>query len=127
MIKLESSVNTKIFDKFSLKRKKPTIKNIMEKYGQDGVNSLSKATPVDTGKTASSWSYDIRETENGSEIVWLNSNRNDGALIVALIKYGHSTASGSWVKGNDFVTPAMDNILKDLVKELKTEVGKDAK
>ena len=35
----------------------------LDKYGQRGVASLSSATPVDTGKTAGSWSYEIKVTE----------------------------------------------------------------
>lgn len=127
MLKIESFVDTNIFRKYSLKNKKNIIINILNKYGKNGVESLTRATPVDTGKTASSWRYEIREKNGTFELVWLNSNRNDGVLIVALIKYGHATASGSWVDGEDFITPAMHNILKQLVNEIKTEVKKNGK
>lgn len=127
MLKIESFVDTNIFRKYSLKNKKNIIINILNKYGKNGVESLTRATPVDTGKTASSWRYEIREKNGTFELVWLNSNRNDGVLIVALIKYGHATASGSWVDGEDFISPAMHNILKQLVNEIKTEVKKNGK
>ena len=31
----------------------------LDKYGKEGVAALSAATPIDTGKTANSWSYKI--------------------------------------------------------------------
>ena len=127
MLKIKSFVDTNMFKKYSLNNKKNVIVNTLNKYGKNGVESLTRATPVDTGKTASSWRYEIREKNGTFELVWLNSNRNDGVLIVALIKYGHTTASGSWIEGEDFITPAMRNILKQLVNEIKTEVKKNGK
>lgn len=127
MLKIKSFVDTNMFKKYSLNNKKNVIVNTLNKYGKNGVESLTRATPVDTGKTASSWRYEIREKNGTFELVWLNSNRNDGVLIVALIKYGHATASGSWIEGEDFITPAMRNILKQLVNEIKTEVKKNGK
>lgn len=122
MIKIESSIDTSVFDRYDLNKKKSNISNILNRYGEQGVNALSKSTPIDTGKTASSWYYDIRTNKDGFEIVWLNSNRNNGALVAALIKYGHSTANGKWIKGNDFITPATDNILNKLTTEINEEV-----
>ena len=37
---------------------KDFLKNL-DKYGRKGVEALSLATPVDTGKTADSWGYEI--------------------------------------------------------------------
>lgn len=37
----------------------------LDKYGRAGVAALSSATPVDTGKTAASWTYEIKR-QNGS-------------------------------------------------------------
>ena len=31
----------------------------LDKYGREGVAALASATPVDTGKTAASWEYEI--------------------------------------------------------------------
>ena len=31
----------------------------LDKYGREGVSALSSATPVDTGKTAGSWYFEI--------------------------------------------------------------------
>ena len=52
----------------------------LDKYGEEGVRALSAATPVDTGKTADSWYYEVEIKEDVAKITFLNSN------VVALIK-----------------------------------------
>ena len=42
--------------------------NQLDKYGQEGVNALAAATPVDSGKTASSWTYEIVKTQTRTTI-----------------------------------------------------------
>ena len=39
--------------------------SVLAKYGQRGIDALSKATPVDTGLTASSWYYEIEKGDKG--------------------------------------------------------------
>lgn len=94
---------------------------ILEKYGQLGVDALSAATPVDSGLTKSSWTYRIN-TAKGYTITWNNTNIVDGAPIAILIQYGHATASGSFVQGRDFINPAMKPIFEKLADELWREV-----
>ena len=40
----------------------------LEEYGQMGVDALSSATPVDSGVTSESWSYEIRRDDRLSLI-----------------------------------------------------------
>ena len=61
------------------------IKNILEKYGQMGVAALSAATPVDTGKTAASWTYEIEITKSSYVITWLNTNVNKHVNIALIL------------------------------------------
>ena len=43
-----------------LERAKEVVKlGDLDKYGREGVAALASATPVDSGKTASSWRYEI--------------------------------------------------------------------
>ena len=35
------------------------LDDVLNLYGQEGVDALAKATPKDTGKTAASWSYEV--------------------------------------------------------------------
>ncbi len=65
-------------------------KNI-DRYGRVGVNALSRVTPVDSGTTAASWSYNIERSSSGFTLSWTNSNINKGSRIALLIQYGHIT------------------------------------
>lgn len=96
--------------------------NILEKYGQEGVRALSAATPADSGKTASSWTYKIERTPSRTIISWLNTNVNDGANIAILLQYGHGTGTGGFVQGRDYINPAMQPIFDAIAKEAWREV-----
>lgn len=94
----------------------------LRRYGQEGVNALQNATPKDTGLTANSWSYEVNVNPREVSIIWTNSNRNKGVPIALLIQYGHGTPTGGYVKGRDYINPAMkpifDKILADIWKEV---------
>lgn len=95
---------------------------LLDKYGRAGVAALEAATPKDTGKTAASWYYTIERTDQGETVVWRNSNVQDDYPIAILIQYGHGTGSGAYVKGRDYINPAMlpvfDRIAEDMWKEV---------
>jgi hypothetical protein len=102
---------------------KKTVR-VLEKYGKKGVDALSKNTPVDTGKTASSWRYSIDKTQYGYSLKWYNDNlTHNGIPIVILLQYGHATGTGGYVEGIDFINPTLkpifDEIATDVVKELR--------
>ncbi len=81
-----------------------------------GVEALQNATPKRTGKTASSWSYEIQENSNGVTIFWKNDNvTRDGDPIAILIQYGHGTGTGGYVSGVDYINPAMKSVFDDIV------------
>lgn len=96
----------------------------LDKFGKEGVQALSLATPKDTGKTAGSWYYQIRETKNGVVIEWLNSNIQDYVNIALILQYGHATGTGGYVRGIDYINPAMrplfEKIATDAWQELKS-------
>lgn len=96
---------------------------ILNKYGDAGVQVLANATPIDSGKTAQSWSYEVRHDRTGYTLAWYNSNTNQGLSIVVLNQYGHATRDGGWVQGVDFINPAMKPFFDELVEELWREVG----
>ena len=83
------------------------------------------ATPVDTGKTAASWRYQITNNKNELKIEWLNdSTTKDGIPIVVLIQYGHGTGNGGYVVGRDFINPAIQPIFDKIADALWKEVTK---
>ena len=98
--------------------------NVLAEYGKRGVNALHEATPVDTGKTKDSWYYEIKQDRNKTVISWCNSNVNDGVVIAAILQYGHGTNSGAYVKGTDYINPAMKIIFDALANECWKEVTK---
>lgn len=97
------------------------LKNL-NKYGQEGVEALAAATPTDTGKTASSWYYEISRSGSSFSISWANSHVNDGVNIAVIIQLGHGTGTGGYVAGRDYINPAIrpifDRIAQDIWKEV---------
>lgn len=98
-------------------------------YGKRGVEALAAATPVDTGKTASSWYYEVTQHKDskghdtGVTISWDNSNVVDGWCKVAVIlQYGHATGTGGWVEGRDYINPALAPIFEDILEDMTKEV-----
>ena len=108
--------------KFLEKSQKMNINDILNKYGKQGVKALSKATPVDTGKTAKSWSYEITKDKNGPSIVWKNSNKNKGVSIAVILQYGHGTRNGGYVQGRDYINPAIQPIFDEIANSAWKEV-----
>lgn len=102
--------------------KNNNISSVLNKYGEQGVNALAKATPTDTGETANSWNYRIESKKGKASIIWYNTNIVNGAPIAVLIQYGHGTQNGGYIKGRDYINPAMrpvfDRIANDVWKEV---------
>lgn len=99
--------------------------SILDKYGQMGVEALSAATPVQTGRTASSWQYEIEKSKSGATIIWSNNNINEGVNIALILQYGHGTGTGAYVQGIDYINPAMAPLFNELADNVWKEVNKD--
>lgn len=99
----------------------------LKKYAEEGLEALRVATPKDTGKTADSWQYEIRVTDEKTEITWINNNRTDGENgppIVVLLYYGHAMPHGGYCPPNDFITPVMEPIFKKIADDAWKELTK---
>lgn len=89
------------------------------KYGEMGVQALRNATPVDTGLTRDSWSYEVEVGDNQTTITWTNSNVVDEwANVAILLQYGHATGGGGYVKGIDYINPALRPVFEKIADEL---------
>ena len=97
---------------------------ILEKYGAKGVAALSSATPVESGLTASSWSYNVEREPGRSVINFTNSNQNKGVHIAIILQYGHGTGTGGWVEGRDYINPAIQPVFDNILEQAWTEVTK---
>jgi hypothetical protein len=96
-------------------------RRILEEYGQLGVAALSASTPVDTGTTASSWSYKIKGNKERYTLSWSNSEMAGRTPLVILLQYGHATKSGYFLSGRDFINPALRPVYDSLKKRLLRE------
>lgn len=95
----------------------------LNEYGQQGVDALMAATPKNTGKTAASWGYKIDEKFNSVSITWTNTNlTNTGVPVAVLIQYGHGTKSGKYVKGIDYINPALQPVFDKIAESIWEEV-----
>lgn len=107
---------------FLKRMKSKRMFNVFQRYGQEGVTALSNATPKKTGKTSKLWNYKVNITSQFASIIWSNSNRNKGVPIALMIQYGHGLPNGGYIKGIDYINPAMkpvfDKILNDVWKEV---------
>ena len=101
--------------------KKQYYRNL-QKYAEQGVAALASATPIDSGTTANSWDYEIRQTKNSVSIYWTNSNVNKGVPIAVIIQYGHGTRNGGYVQGRDYINPAMRPIFDKIAENVWKEV-----
>lgn len=99
-----------------------SYRKVLERYGKKGVAALAAATPKDTGKTASSWSYEISEGKDTLSLTWKNTNINDGVNIAIILQYGHGTRNGGYVRGVDYINPALKPIFDELADAAWKEV-----
>lgn len=124
MISFGHKGNFKKTEKFLDQARKLNYSSILHKYGKQGVDALSAATPTDTGKTASSWYYDIVMSNGSYKIVWSNSNVVDGVPIAILIQFGHGTGNGGYVPGIDYINPAIRPIIQNIAEAVWKEVSR---
>jgi hypothetical protein len=102
-----------------------SMKDVLAKYGQKGVDALSAATPVESGETAAAWGYEVTGGSGNYEIAWTNSHQNEGVQIAVILQYGHGTGTGGYVAGRDYINPAIrpifDQIAEDVWKEVTSQ------
>ena len=110
-------------EKYLESHRKFDIDTLLNKYGEIGVTALSNATPVRTGLTSRSWRYEIVYEPEGPTLYWINDNvSKDWANVAILLQYGHGTGTGGYVRGIDYINPALAPIFENMVKEFGEEV-----
>lgn len=117
MIKITQSGSFDKTTKFLEAIQKGKLLASLSRYGQIGVNALANATPKESGKTASSWTYEITDSGGSYTIQWLNTNTNRGVNIAIILQYGHGTGTGGYVQGRDYINPAMRPIFDRIAQE----------
>lgn len=123
MIQLTASGSFDNIETYLNKLQKGDAFKRLERYGQMGVDLLAAATPVDSGLTASSWTYKVIRKNRRYTIVWNNTNFTEGGGQVAiLIQYGHGTGTGGWVEGRDYINPAIQPLFDQIANDVWNEV-----
>ena len=84
--------------------------------------ALASATPRNTGKTANSWNYEIKQEKCSVSIRFYNTNIQNGVPIAIILQYGHGTRNGGWGQGRDYINPAIQPIFDEIVKSAWKEV-----
>ena len=108
-----------------LEKAKQAVKlSSLDKYGQQGVAALASATPVESGTTARSWTYEIERGTGSVKIVFHNTHINKGVPIAIILQYGHGTGTGGWVQGRDYINPAIQPIFDKIANDAWREVTK---
>ena len=106
------------------KVKKTVRLSTLDKYGRQGVEALSSATPIDTGETANSWYYEVTSENGIVKISFNNRNVQNGVPIAIILQYGHGTNNGGWVEGRDYINPAIQPLFDKIADEAWKEVTK---
>lgn len=108
--------------RFLNRNQKLSIDDVLEREARKGVNALKSATPVRTGLTANSWTYEIERGRGNSRIIWSNTNTNGGYNIAIILQYGHGTGTGGYVSGIDYINPAIRPVFDDIANTVWKEV-----
>lgn len=107
-----------------IKDAKKIIKKIdLDAIGRDGVQKLKEATPIDSQKTAESWSYKIENNHEGMSLIFINDNvDSSGTPVAILIRYGHATRGEGWVAPYDFMSSIFADVIKNILIELNNNL-----
>ena len=90
-----------------------------------GISSLSRGTPRDTGETASGWIAEVTTRRNITEIAWKNiAHPGAGVNVAKIIELGHGTGTGGYVPPSPYIKDSMtpvwktagDKVVKELIK-----------
>lgn len=125
MIEFTHKGDFKSTEKFLFKLYSHHFFDSLKMYAEKGVKALASVTPVDTGKTANSWGYEIEAKQDSVSIYWTNSNlAESGTPVAILLQYGHATGSGGYVQGSDYINPAIKPIFDEIEKGVWAEITK---
>lgn len=124
MFRVKSEGNYDDTERFLTQASKFSVLDIFKKYGEIGARALASATPVDSGVTANSWTYEIENTKINPAIHWYNTNVNNNVQIAVILQYGHGTGTGGYVQGRDYIKPAIRPIFDKISKDIQDEVNR---
>lgn len=122
MVRFRHSGNFAHTERFFARVKRRAYLRVLDKYGQAGVQALSDATPKRSGETARAWSYSVEQTRGGYALYFCNDHVNKGVNIAVILQCGHGTGTGGYVRGIDYINPAIRPIFETIAQEAWKEV-----
>ena len=117
MITFEQKGDFKNTERFLKKMDSFNFGLTLEGVAQKGVAALVAATPIDSGLAANSWGYELTRSKNSFTITWTNSDVESGFPVAIMLQYGHGTRNGGYVKGRDYINPAMQPVFDKIAEE----------
>lgn len=118
MIIFESKGDFKNTDRFFKKMSRLDVSAAMKFLGERGVQALRSGTPVDSGLASESWDYEITKSKRSSTITWINYDVENGFPVAIMLQYGYATGTGGYVRGIDYINPAIRPIFDEIAEEL---------
>ncbi len=118
MISVHSTGSFKNTLSFLKKMSRLDILGIMDSCGQEGVNALSRATPIDSGLAAQSWGFEVFSSGGFYRITWTNSDNEDGFPVAIMLQYGYGTGTGGYVHGQDYINPAVRPVFDKIANQV---------
>lgn len=122
MISFTSSGSFGNTEKFLKAMTNSDILRSLDSYGRRGVAALRSATPVESGLTAELWSYQVEKSGTGYSITWSNTHSVSGVNVAVILQYGHGTGTGGYVRGRDYINPAIRPIFDQIADDVWKEV-----
>lgn len=115
MISFESTGSFAKTSSFLKSMSKLDISKILNSAGRRGVDALAAATPLESGRAASAWSYIVEQTSKTVTVTWMNSDNENGFPVAIALQYGYATGTGGYVQGRDYINPAIKPIFDDIL------------
>jgi hypothetical protein len=101
-----------------LLRLNSTITAVLESAAKEGVAALQRSTPIESGLAASSWGYEVVQNGSSFTITWTNSDVENGFPVAIMLQYGYGTGTGGYVRGRDYINPAMKPVFDSIEQKV---------
>lgn len=97
----------------------------LSQIADQGLQSLQKNTPKDTGATANGWEAIITRDGTGHNIAWVNTaHPNLNVNVALIIELGHGIGTGGYVQPRPYIKQAMDGVFKTAGQTIAKELIK---
>lgn len=118
MISFTSKGSFKKTEAFLKRAAKVDVLGVLKANGQAGVNALAQVSPIESGLASNSWGFEVSGSRTSCEIVWTNSDVENGFPVIIRLHYGYGTGTGGYVQGRDFINPAIRPIFDKIGNEV---------